>query len=152
LDITRNVPRGSSIAIAGGALYVSTASTILHVEVTMNTQEIAKSFTELCKAGKFDEAGHKFWADDVVSIEPMTGEMARLQGRKAVEGKGKWWADNHDVHSVKVDGPFVNGDEFTVGFEMEVTPKGKSRMTMREIGLYKVKNGKVVEEKFYGGD
>jgi hypothetical protein len=30
-----------------------------------------------------------------------------------------------------------------------VTPKGKSRTTMREIGLYKVKNGKVVEEKFY---
>ena len=117
----------------------------------MNTHEIAKSFTELCKAGKFDEAGHKFWADDVVSIEPMTGEMARLQGRKAVEGKGKWWADNHAVHSVKVDGPFVNGDEFTVGFEMEVTPKGKPRTTMREIGLYKVKNGKVVEEKFYLG-
>jgi hypothetical protein len=118
----------------------------------MNTHEVAKSFTELCKAGKFDEAGQKFWSEDVVSIEPMTGEMARLQGRKAVEGKGKWWADNHAVHAVKVDGPFVNGDEFTVGFEMEVTPKGKSRMTMREIALYKVKNGKVVEERFYGGN
>jgi hypothetical protein len=117
----------------------------------MNTQEIAKSFTDLCRAGKFDEAGRKFWADDVVSIEPMTGDMARLQGRKACEGKGKWWSENHDVHSVKVEGPFVNGDEFTVGFEMEVTPKGKSRMTMREIALYKVNNGKVVEEKFFGG-
>jgi hypothetical protein len=117
----------------------------------MNTQEIAKSFTDLCKAGKFEEAGSKFWSDDVVSIEPMTGDMARLQGRKAVEGKGKWWADNHDLHSVKIDGPFLNGDEFTVGFEMDVTPKGKARMKMREIGLYKVKNGKVVEEKFYFG-
>jgi hypothetical protein len=34
---------------------------------------------------------------------------------------------------------------------MEVTPKGKSRMTMREIALYKLNNGKIVEEKFYGG-
>jgi len=117
----------------------------------MSIEEIAKSFTQMCRAGKFDEAGQKFWSDDVVSIEPMTGDMARLQGRKALEGKGKWWSENNDVHSVKVDGPFVNGDEFTVGFEMEVTPKGKSRTTMREIALYKVKNGKVVEEKFYYG-
>jgi len=115
----------------------------------MNTQEIAKSFTDLCKAGKFDDAGTTFWSEDIVSLEPMTGEMARLQGRKAVEGKGKWWADNHEVHSVKVEGPFVHGDEFTVRFELDVTPKGKSRMTMKEIGLYKVKNGKVVEEKFF---
>jgi hypothetical protein len=44
----------------------------------MNTQEIAKSFTDLCKAGKFEEAGDKFWSEDVVSLEPMTGDMARL--------------------------------------------------------------------------
>lgn len=117
----------------------------------MNTQEIAKPFTDLCRSGKFEEAGKKFWSDDVVSLEPMTGDMARLQGRKAVEGKGKWWSDNHDVHSVKVEGPFVNGDEFTLRYEMDVTPKGKSRTVMTELALYKVKDGKIVEEKFYFG-
>jgi hypothetical protein len=119
----------------------------------MSTKEVATAFAELCRAGKFDEAGQKFWSDDVLSIEPMTGDMARLQGRKAVEGKGKWWAENHDFHGVKVEGPFLNGDEFTLRYEMEVTPKGKSRTKMTEIALYKVKNNKVVEERFYyGGD
>jgi hypothetical protein len=118
----------------------------------MSTRDVAKSFTELCKAGKFEEAGQKFWHENIVSLEPMTGEMARLQGRKAVEGKSKWWADNHQVHAVKVEGPFLHGDEFTVRFEMDVTPKGKSRMTMREIALYKVKDGKVVEERFYASE
>jgi hypothetical protein len=115
----------------------------------MTSQDVAKSFTDLCRAGKFDEAGKKFWAEDVVSIEPMSGDMARLQGRKACEDKGKWFVDNHEIHSVKVEGPYMNGDEFTVEFEMDLTPKGKSRTTMREIGLYKLKGGKVVEEKFY---
>lgn len=115
----------------------------------MTTQDVAKSFTELCKAGKFDEAGEKFWSENVVSIEPMTGDMARIQGRKNVEGKGKWWYENHEIHGVKVEGPFVNGDEFALRFEMDVTPKGKSRMTMTEFALYKVKDGKVAEEKFY---
>ena len=117
----------------------------------MNTEQIAKEFTQLCQAGKFEEAGHKFWSDDVVSIEPMTGEMARVQGRKAVDAKAKWFYDNNQVHDVKTEGPFVNGDEFTVRFQMDMTPRGKSRMKATEIGLYKVKGGKIVEEKFYMG-
>ena len=117
----------------------------------MSVQDVAKSFTELLKDGKLREAGHKYWADSVVSIEPMTGEMARLEGRKAVDAKGKWWEDNNQVHSVKVDGPYINGQEFTVRFLMDVTPKGKSRTQMEEVGLYTVKNDKVVEEKFFFG-
>ena len=117
----------------------------------MNTQEIAKKFTELCKAGKFEDAGKQFWSEDIVSLEPMTGDMARLQGRKAVEGKGKWWAENNQVHGLKVEGPFVHGDQFTMRFEMDVTPKGKSRTTMTEHALYTLKNGKIVEEKFFSG-
>jgi hypothetical protein len=115
----------------------------------MNTEQVASEFTSLCRSGKFEEAGKKFWAEDCLSIEPMSGEGARLQGRKALEGKGKQFMDSHQVHSVKVEGPFVNGDEFTVRFEMEVTPKGKQRMTMREIALYRVKNDKISEEKFF---
>jgi hypothetical protein len=117
----------------------------------MSTQEVATSFTALCRAGKFDEAGRKFWSDKTVSIEPMTGPMARLEGRKALEDKAKWWAENNTVHEVKVEGPFVNGDEFTVRFELEMTPKGKARTKMVEVALYKVKDEKVVEEKFFVG-
>jgi hypothetical protein len=118
----------------------------------MSTQEIAKSFTSLCRAGKFDEAGHAYWSDKVISIEPMSGPMARLEGIKALEDKGKWWAENNTVHGIKVEGPFVNGDEFTLRFEMDVTPKGKQRTKMVEMAVYKVKNDKVVEEKFYFGE
>jgi hypothetical protein len=32
---------------------------------------------------------------------------------------------------------------------MEVTPKGQARMSMDEVGLYTVKDGKVVEERFF---
>ena len=118
----------------------------------MSTQEIAIKFTELCKAGKFEAAGKQFWSDDVVSLEPMTGEMARIQGRKGVEAKGTWWAENNEVHGVKVEGPFVHGDQFTLRFEMDVTPKGKARTKMTEVGLYTLKNGKIAEERFFFGD
>jgi hypothetical protein len=64
----------------------------------MSIQDIAADLTALCKAGKFDEAGEKYWADDVVSIEAMPGDMARIAGKAAVRGKGEWWAANNEVH------------------------------------------------------
>ncbi len=116
----------------------------------MTVQEIAADLVALCKAGKFDEAGEKYWADDVVSIEAMPGDMARLTGKDAARSKGEWWAANHEVHDFEVTGPFVNGDQFAVGFKMDLTPKATGeRTTMDEVGLYTVRDGKIAEERFF---
>ena len=36
----------------------------------MNTQELAKAFTDMCAKGELDAAGKKFWSDDTVSRKP----------------------------------------------------------------------------------
>jgi hypothetical protein len=117
----------------------------------MDTQQIATAFTDLCKKGEFDEAGKRFWSDAVVSLEAMAGDMARVEGRAGVEAKGAWWYANHEIHSVQVGGPYVHGDQFVVRFTMDVTPKGQARMQMDEVGVYTVKDGKIVEERFFYG-
>ena len=57
------------------------------MDMNVNTQEstktIAEDFVALCKAGKADEAGERYWADDVVSIEP-SGSMPPAHGKTAV--------------------------------------------------------------------
>ena len=119
------------------------------------TAEIAKDLVALCKAGKFGESGEKYWADDVVSVEaggpPGMDPVSR--GKDAARGKGEWWAGAHDIHSVQVDGPYVNGDQFTVRFVMDMTVKESGqRMQMDEIAHYTLKDGKIAEERFfYGG-
>lgn len=115
-------------------------------------KEIAQDLVALCRAGQFDAPGPKYFADDVVSLEPMEGEMARLQGKAAVIGKGEWWTANHEVHEAEVEGPYVHGDRFIVRYKMEVTPKGGERQAMDETGLYTVRDGKIVEEQFFFGD
>jgi ketosteroid isomerase-like protein len=115
-----------------------------------DTQTVADDFTAMCKAGQLDEAGEKYWASNVVSLEPMPGDMARAEGIDALRAKGEWWYGAHDVHSVKVTGPSVNGNQFTVGFEMDITNKESGqRMQMTETGLYTVENGKITEERFF---
>ena len=112
----------------------------------MSIQELAKSFTGLCAAGKFDQAGEQYWSEAVVSREPM-GAVAT--GLAAVIEKGKGWAANHEIHGVKIEGPFVSGDQFIVRFTMDITAKEHGRMTMDELGVYTVKDGKIVEESFF---
>lgn len=117
----------------------------------MNTDEVARAFTALCRQGAFEQAGREFWSDDVVSVEPMQGDMAVAKGREAVEAKGVWWYANHEVHGVQVGGPFVNGDQFALRFTLDFTPKGGQRTAMEEIGLYTVRDGKITEERFFYG-
>lgn len=115
----------------------------------MDAKQVAKAFTDLCAKGEFDAAGQKFWSDDVVSLEAMTGDMARVEGRKGVLGKGEWWYANNTIHETKVEGPYMHGNQFAVRFTMDVTPKGGKRTKMDEVALYTVANGKIVEERFF---
>lgn len=116
----------------------------------MDVTEIANRFAALCREGRHEEAGATFWSDDIVSIEAMQGPMARVEGRAAVKAKSDWWTANHEVHGGETHGPYVNGDQFALRFHLDVTARETGqRMQMEEIGLYTVRDGKVVEERFF---
>ena len=116
----------------------------------MSTADTAKAFTDMLKAGHHTEAADHFNAADIISIEPMDGPMARVQGTAAVKAKSDWWYSAHEVHSASAEGPFINGDQFVVRFQLDVTPKETGqRMQMAEAGLYTVRDGKIVEERFF---
>lgn len=115
----------------------------------MTVADVAKQFTAALKKQDYP-AAEAFWADDVVSIEAMEGPNQRAVGKAAVHGKSEWWFGAHEVHSFGVEGPFVNGDQFALGFKIDVTNRESGqRMKMDEIGLYTVKNGKISEERFF---
>jgi ketosteroid isomerase-like protein len=119
-------------------------------EAKMTIMDVAVPFVALLKENKHDEAAAQFNADDIVSIEAMEGPMQECRGKAAVKAKSDWWVANHDVHGGTVEGPYPNGDQFAVRFTLDVTPKATGqRMQMDEIGLYTVRDGKIVEERFF---
>ena len=118
----------------------------------MTAKEIADELVALCKQGKNMEAIEKLYSSDIVSVEACASPgMDQTQtGIEAIKEKNKWWVDNHEVHGGEVNGPFPNGDRFIVSFKFEVTPKQTGqRMSLEEMGLYTVKNGKIVKEEFF---
>ncbi|MFZ2467225.1 MAG: nuclear transport factor 2 family protein [Parvibaculum sedimenti] len=121
----------------------------MNVNIQESTKTIAEDFVTLCKAGKADEAGERYWADDVLSIEP-SGSMPPARGKEALHKKGEWWEGAHDVHRMDIDGPYVNGNQFIVRFTVDLTVKETgARMKMDETGLYTLKDGKIAEERFF---
>lgn len=118
----------------------------------MTTQEVANRLVELCSQGKFDEAMSTLYSPDIVSMEAGAppGMSRESKGLDAVNAKGEWWAANHEVHSIKVEGPLVAASHFAVTFKLDVTFKPEAkRFTMEEIAVYKVADGKVVYEEFF---
>jgi ketosteroid isomerase-like protein len=112
---------------------------------------VAHPFAALCRDGKLTEASGTFWADDIVSVEPFPGPYAVLRGRDAVRGKVAYWTQDNTIHSVAVEGPFINGDQFALRFSLDCTTNSTGqRGVQHETALYTVRDGRIVEERFFG--
>src|SRR5438477_256819 len=114
-------------------------------------------YRRLLTAGKdarkqaWKEALDTLYSKDIVSVESqaMGGGSPESRGIEAVQGKTDWWVNNMQVHRAKVSGPFVAHDRFVVQYDIDVTDKNSNkRMQMSEVGVYTVKDGKIVREEF----
>jgi hypothetical protein len=117
----------------------------------MNTEEVAKKVVELTRKQAWHEALDTLYDKNIVSVEARTmdGSSPETRGIEGVRGKTDWWVNNMQVHSAKVSGPFVAHDRFVVQYDIDVTDKNlKQRMQMSEVGVYTVKDGKIVREEF----
>ena len=117
----------------------------------MNTEQVAKKVVELTRKQAWKEALDSLYAKDIVSVEARPNESGSFEARgiDGVHGKTDWWVNNMEVHSVKVSGPFVAHDRFVVQYDIDVTDKNsKERMQLSEVGVYTVKDGKIVREEF----
>lgn len=115
------------------------------------TAEVAAGFTALWRAGEFRAAGEKYWADDVVSIEPRAlpdGTHAECRGIDAVRRKNLRWCSTHGIEDLSLDGPFVTGDRFALFADMLIAHAGQ-RKPHSEIAVFSVRDGRIVEERFF---
>ncbi|MCG6885020.1 MAG: nuclear transport factor 2 family protein [Silicimonas sp.] len=118
----------------------------------MTTKDIAEKLCEHCHNHSEAQALEELYAEDAVSVEPMApeGQSPVSEGRDAIKGKHDWWAANFEVHSADLEGPFINGDRFSVIFEIDATDKGSGqRWKAKEVALYEVENGKIARESFF---
>ena len=115
---------------------------------------VAETLVKYCQNGETHKGLNELYANNAVSVEafPMPGaDSAETAGLDGIRGKHDWWYGAHEVHSSSAEGPYLHGpDRFGIIFEMDVTNKEtKERIQMKELGLYTVKDGKIVREEFF---
>ena len=117
----------------------------------MNTEQVGQKVVELVRKQAWHEALDTLYDKDIVSVEARTrdGSSPETRGMDGVRGKTDWWLENMQVHSFKANGPFVAHDRFVVQYDADVTDKNsKERRQLSEVGVYTVKNGKIIREEF----
>jgi hypothetical protein len=120
----------------------------------MTTQELATRYREMMNDRKFLEIQDTYYAEDVVcqEMEKATamGLAVITHGREAVKAKGvARRATIETTHSYNCSEPLVAGEFFSVVLKQDVTFKGRPRMNVEEIGIFQVKDGKVIKEQFF---
>ena len=121
-------------------------------EATMTTQQIADKLVQYCRTGEWAKAQNEFYADNCVSVEPEATPAfdKETKGLSAIIEKGKKFdAMVEEMHSIKVSDPIVASNSFACILDMDATMKGMGRTHMKELCVYQVKDGKIVEEQFY---
>ncbi len=117
----------------------------------MTTQEIAERLVGLCRQGNFETAQKELYAADAINIEPYaTDTFAKeTKGLNAILEKGsRFGAMIEQVHSVSVSDPLIAGSSFACAMKLDLTLKGHGRMTLDELCIYEVKDGKIISERF----
>ena len=116
----------------------------------MTTQEVATRFHEYMQVGAFEKIFTELYSPDATSEEAPGSDWGKASGMNEIYEKGKKWQETvEEMHGGSTAEPVVAGDYFTCYMTMDFTPKGGSRTNMTEIGLYRVKDGKIVSEQFY---
>jgi SnoaL-like domain len=117
----------------------------------MSTEEVAKKVVELVRKQAWYEALDTLYDDNIVSVEAFSagGRSPETRGKEAVRGKIDWWVNAMEVHDFKAGEPFVAHDRFVVQYDADVTDRqSKERRKLSEVGVYTVKDGKIVHEEF----
>ena len=117
----------------------------------MTTQEVAKRFYELAQQGNWHQIQDELFSHDAKSIEPAGAQgLSTVQGIDKIKAKGKEW-DNmvQETHGGYCNEPQVAGRFFTCTMGADVTMEGQGRLTMDEVALYEVKDGKIISEQFF---
>ncbi|MBY0313029.1 MAG: hypothetical protein K2W85_13240 [Phycisphaerales bacterium] len=111
-------------------------------------EQIGKQLVNDFNRGKW-EINMDLWSPKLVSIE---GGGLAWHGIKNVEIKNAGWMAQNAIRGAVAEGPFVGSTGFSVKYRMDIEDrKTLKRTIMEEVGVYTVKNGKIVQEEFMYG-
>ena len=115
----------------------------------MTTREVAERLVELIRRQRFVQAVEELYASDVSSRENCEPPV---RGFDAVLANNRRWVETVKVERFEVPNYYVDGDTIVVEMDSDFThaETGKE-FHSEQVGVYKVRDGKIVSSRFYYG-
>jgi ketosteroid isomerase-like protein len=114
----------------------------------MKASELGERLVEMYNSGRHDDIVPQLYSPEIKSYE---ADGMLSEGLEGLKQKYDWFEANFEMHATTAKGPFPHGDDqVAVVFWMDTThkPSGE-RSQMEEVAVYQVKDGKIVEERFF---
>ncbi len=115
--------------------------------------DIARDFTAMLRAGQFEAAGKRYWADSITSVEPaaLSEDIpARVSGVAAVHHKTKARFGAGRIEDLGIDGPFITENQFALFLDMLITDQASGHAEpLTAIAIFTVCDGLIIEERFF---
>jgi hypothetical protein len=111
---------------------------------------IANRLVTLLKQKKFLEAQEELFAADAVSQEPEKLKERSVSGLDAIMQKEKYFLKNiKEWNRFEITKPIISKNHFSVGMITEVEMITGDQISINEIIVYEVGNGKIIKEQFF---
>ncbi|MFN3210731.1 MAG: nuclear transport factor 2 family protein [Roseovarius sp.] len=118
----------------------------------MDMMQLAKDLVAGCREGRAKENLDRLYAADAVSVEAVDmGQGRETRGLDGIRAKHEWWESAMEMLEAEVTGPMWHGDDrFAAIFRSKVKEKETGKISdMEEVGVYTVKDGRIVREEFF---
>jgi hypothetical protein len=116
----------------------------------IDIETIANRLVTLLKQKKFLEAQEELFAADAVSQEPEKLKERSVSGLDAIMQKEKYFLKNiKEWNRFEITEPIISKNHFSVGMITEVEMITGAKISIHEIIVYEVSNGKIIKEQFF---
>jgi hypothetical protein len=116
---------------------------------SMDNKQIARRLVELCRQKKYVQAIDELYADNATGREDH-GEGAEMNGKAAIREGTVHWLGAFELPEHQIDEPLYCGDKFAVRFSGRmVKTDGSGEHKYEEVGVYTLRDGKIVSQEFF---
>ena len=112
-------------------------------------EKIANRLVALCREQKFVEAYKTLFSEDAESVDPIYRNHAPSKGLIKLVEREKQFLAKSEIHIITVSDPLLSLNYFAVKLSMDFTHEERGRVSMSELCVYHVKDGKIVSQQFF---
>ncbi|HWD87617.1 MAG TPA: SnoaL-like domain-containing protein [Mucilaginibacter sp.] len=114
-------------------------------------EQIASRLVELCREQKFVEAYKELFAEEAISIDPMYTIMPHARGLITLIEREKQFLAKTQINGITISEPMISGSYFAIRIDMDFIHEDRGHVNSGELGVYHVKDGKIVSQQFFMG-